>query len=403
MWLQVLGVYARPRLLLVGLGLSIAAEIALVTLLPLLAKELIDTAVSSPNATAFVLLGFLLLVVLLIGGAGGVAREHISSALAARALTAMRDAMYVQVNRLPLVALTRLESGDVLAHFSTDSSALETALEDALPRIAYAAVGTLVGVALLVLLDWRLAVVTLATFPFAAVGPQMLGGPALLAGEVRAVHEQDVLLATQEALSGQRVIRVFGLRAQQAAGYRERLADLERATWRAAFFGRLLSRTAFLGLTFGQAMIILVGALLVFFGNVTVGTLVGFTALLVNVSAMLDLLSQGLPLWVKATAGMRRIMALLASTTDDETDGSPVPAPQRVWKHSTGWGVGARSSPSPIGSRRHAGLTLFWCWRAADSSTPDAMRSSLRRVARMRSSGLTRAASSPARMVSISM
>jgi ATP-binding cassette, subfamily B, bacterial len=71
------------------------------------------------------------------------------------------------------------------------------------------------------------------------------------------------------------------------------------------------SRTTYIGMTFGQLVVIGVGAVLVLQQSMTVGTLIGFIGLLMGVGGSLSGCAAALPEWLRAIAGMRRVDDIL--------------------------------------------------------------------------------------------
>ena len=70
------------------------------------------------------------------------------------------------------------EVGDLMARFSTDLAPVEQGIDRSLPLAVYSVPGVVVGVPLLLWLDWHLFLVTLVVLPISLLGPRLLGARA---------------------------------------------------------------------------------------------------------------------------------------------------------------------------------------------------------------------------------
>ena len=97
--------------------------------------------------------------------------------------------------------------GDVVARFSSDMLALESAILYSLPYFTFYLLGSLLSAAFLVTLDWRLTLVALLGLPLTLLGPRLLGARTE-AASLTVKHEQARLAAlVQEQIATQVVIK----------------------------------------------------------------------------------------------------------------------------------------------------------------------------------------------------
>jgi ATP-binding cassette, subfamily B, bacterial len=246
-----------------------------------------------------------------VAALAGVAREHFSAALGAAAMSDVRAHLYRHLLRLSASFYASRALGDLLTRFSSDVTALENAFERTLALALASALGVLVGVPLLFILDWRLSLVTLVALPVSLIGPRRLSGRATQASYERKQLEGDLSSTAQETISGHHVIRAFSLFRLSQRRFEGELASLARVSHRASLLERLVSRTSYIGVTFGQIVVIGVGAWLVLQQVTTIGTLIGFIGLLMGVGASVSGLASVVPEWLKAIAGMRRVDEVL--------------------------------------------------------------------------------------------
>ena len=304
--------YLRPHRQIVALlVMTLLVEVAFDSVYPLGVKYLVDAAVTQQDAALFTKMLLALGLVFLVAAAAGVAREYLSARLGARAMWDLRARLFRHLQSLSASFYTQHESGDLLSRFSSDLTVIENAFVRAWPLAVYSGLGLLVSATLLVILDWRLALVSFVALPFSVIGPRLLGPRATQTGYERRTAEGQMMSTAQETIGGHLVIRAFGLQRLSQERFEQRLSTLARASQRAGFLQRLVARTSYIGVTFGQLAVIGAGTFLVFQEQMTVGTLIGFIGLLITVSGMVGGVTSAVPEWLEAVGGMRRVEDLL--------------------------------------------------------------------------------------------
>ena len=151
-----------PYRLAAGLLLGcLAIDLLFTTLWPLSFKFLIDDAIVGANRRVLVLTLGALLVGVVIASVAGVGRDYCYAYLGARVLRDIRVRVFAHLQHLSLDFYGRSGTGDLMARFSSDLSAVETAVSWALASLLLNAGGVVLAAALLFTLEWRLALVTL--------------------------------------------------------------------------------------------------------------------------------------------------------------------------------------------------------------------------------------------------
>jgi ATP-binding cassette subfamily B protein len=161
------------------------------------------------------------------------------------------------------------------------------------------------------------------------VGPRVLAPRVAETSYRRRQEEGRLLTAVDEQITGRAVVRAFGLEVFMRDRLRTDLRRLSAVTAREGFQARLVGRSTTIGSALGQLVVFATGSLLVFRGDLTVGTYVGFIGLLLNVGEGVRWLGFGLPTWLQAAGPMRRIDELLDEPTEPTEPGS-VTTPDRL-------------------------------------------------------------------------
>lgn len=193
-----------------------------------------------------------------------------------RVLTNVRDDLYRHVQRLSLSYHHRTKSGDMLTRLTGDVGRLqEVSVTAALPL--FASVLTLVGmVAVMLWLNWQLALVALIMFPLFSPLMVRRGGRIVGVARKQRRREGELAATAAETLGSVQVVQAFSLeeRLQRVFASRNKASLKEGVQAKRLAAG--LERKVDLLVGVGTALVLWYGALQVQRGAITPGDLVVF-------------------------------------------------------------------------------------------------------------------------------
>jgi len=321
----------RPHRGMVALAsLAVLAQTAAGLAMPYLVKVAIDQGVVPRR------LEVLDRVALLYVGLAGVqflaGRVEVLTvaAVGQRVLYAVRNKLFGHVQALSLDFYERERTGRLVARMTADIEAMSDLVTDGLVTLVTGLV-TLVGVTvILVLLDWRLALATLAVAPFIALAARgYRRWSATAYRQVRETHSV-VTVQLQEALAGVRAVQAFRRERATAA----RLAEANHAERAAHRRTIALASIFFPGIEFlgaaATVVVLGVGGRRVLGGDLEIGTLAAFLLYLRNLFDPVQQLSELYDTFQSATAGAERVGAVLAErpSVREAADPAPLPDPR---------------------------------------------------------------------------
>jgi ATP-binding cassette, subfamily B, multidrug efflux pump len=192
----------------------------------------------------------------------------------------LRDALFDRIERLSFSYYDRVQTGQLVTRLTSDVEQIRTFAGSGVVQLANAVVMLIGATALLLYLDWQLALVALATVPvIATLLVRFVGRIRPLFREVQqALGRLNTVL--QEDLLGMRVIRAFAREGYETARYEsvnDELLEKNLATV------RVFSNNfpfVFLFANLGTLAIIWFGGWQVIGGRLSVGDLVAFNTLL---------------------------------------------------------------------------------------------------------------------------
>jgi len=247
-----------------------------------------------------------------------------------RVLFAVRRHLFGHLQRLSLDFYERERTGRLVARMTSDVEAMSDLVTDGLVNLVTSLV-TLVGIAvILVVLDWRLALATLAVAPLVALAATLFrrwSAPAY-----RQVRETAAVVTVhaQESMAGVRAIQSF----RREGATLDRLAEANDAERRAHWWTIALASVFFPGIEFvgtaATVVVLGVGGTQVLNGSLQIGTLAAFLLYLRSLFDPVQQLSELYDTLQAATAGAERIGAVLAVEPTVREAARPValPAPR---------------------------------------------------------------------------
>lgn len=326
------GPYVRRRWPLVVTGaIAMFAEVVLRLLEPWPVKFVFDRViVTDPGAAATgiawadrldpiaLLVGSAVAVVVLAGLRAVTAyTSTVCFALVGnRVLTDVRAETYRHLQRLSLRFHHGARGGDLVTRLTSDVGRLQdVAVTAALPLVGN--VVTLVGmVGVMAWLDWRLALIALAAFPFFAVSLRRSGTKIRVVSRSQRRVEGALASVVGETLGAIRVVQAYSLEDTMEAGFgghNERsLTDGVKGKKLSAG----LERKTDLLVGVGTGLVLLVGAHLVIAGDLTPGDLLVFMTYMKNAFKPMRDVAKYTGRIAKAAASGERIIDMLEEECD---------------------------------------------------------------------------------------
>jgi ATP-binding cassette, subfamily B, bacterial len=285
-------------------------QVALETVQPMLLMVLIDAIVGhDPPRVWRAVLALIGLIPIYV--AGNFVGEYMAARVGASVCNDLRIAGFWRLQALSVDYHRGRTRGDLLSRFSSDLDAVERAVATEFP-FAWSCLLTIAGgVVLLLVVEWRLALVLCALLPMVIIGPRWLATRASQASYARQRDAAAVMSATEESLAAHSVIKAFDLQGAMVADYGRHLVRLYRSTVQASWLSGLQATSIS-----GSGSILLIvaisgGAALAVRGELSVGGLVAVIDLLWFMVASLQALSGVVPPLQRAAAGMARIQEVL--------------------------------------------------------------------------------------------
>ncbi|HTW20070.1 MAG TPA: ABC transporter transmembrane domain-containing protein [Mycobacteriales bacterium] len=259
-----------------------------------------------------------LLVVLgagfVLAAAATVVGERAVARLAARLTNDLRREVYQHVLRLAPAYLLTNPSAKITKKFTSDLRNVEGGYVQAFVDTYTLVVETAIAVPLLVILDWRLALITCLTLPLVGFAADRLLPRLMAASDEQSASELALLAALQDTVRAQEVVRIFHLEPELSERFDGLLDTHHEKAVRVRGVGAVSGKGAGLAVLLVQVIVTVVGAELAAHQRLPIESLVGFTTILALLAkSCYDFVKTDLPLLAEAGRGRQGLAEFLAA------------------------------------------------------------------------------------------
>ncbi|WP_306792744.1 ABC transporter ATP-binding protein [Collinsella ureilytica] len=263
----------------------------------------------------------------------------------------IRRDLFAHIQRLPLSFFDQTRTGDIMSYFTNDVDTVSEALNNSFANMVQAAIQMVGLTVLLVVLDWRITLITLVCDAiivwyarFASKkSKQAFGSQQAMLGELDGYIE--------EMTSGQKVVKVYNREAANLAGFDKHNISLEASGASAiAFAASMVPVTVCIGYV-NYALVAVVGGILAVRGMADVGAIASYLVFVRQAAQPINQFTQLGNFLLNALAGAERLFA--AMDLEPEIDAGKVRIEQVgkglwAWRIPDGYGVGAWGKVLPV-------------------------------------------------------
>lgn len=259
--------------------------------------------------------GFVLVVFLLRAGLSFLDMYQ-SRWVAERIQADMREDLYSHIHTLSLAYFTRTPTGEVMARTTNDVTMVGASVIDLFRNALREPFNILGLIALLFVINWQLAALSLFVFPAAIFPIAQFGHKMRKRGRQVLQRYTELYGLIQEAISGVRVVKAFVMEDYERERFRIQNERLFRAVIRINVVDCLTHPVMEMLGGIGVALGIWLGAYLVLSGQLTPGAFLAFLGALGSLYQPIKRFSQVNNNIQQGIAGLTRIYQLLDTRTE---------------------------------------------------------------------------------------
>ncbi|MGI8556971.1 MAG: ABC transporter ATP-binding protein [Solirubrobacteraceae bacterium] len=281
-----------------------------------LAKLAIDNGITPGDRGTLTLIVILFVLAGLVVWVATYAQTYLVEWVGQRALADLRMQIFDHLQLMPVGFYERRRAGVLISRMTNDVEALDSLVTDSVVTLFQASLTLLGTIAILLVLDFKLALLTFLMFPLMALASLVFRIASADAYKRTRETIGAITANLQESLAGIRVVRSFGQEGRQIAGFARlnsanRDANMLTVKLNAAYFPaiEMVSAIATTG-------VLIYGGYQAISGSITTGVIVGFIAALNNFFDPITQLSQLYTTYQSGMAALDKIFELLDEQPD---------------------------------------------------------------------------------------
>ena len=277
---RVFGLFKAYRWRL-GVVLALIGFSALLSIVsPFLVRDIFDEALPENDNRLLTILVLGLIGIAVFTGILGVFQTWLSNQVGQRVMHDLRTTVYRHLQRLSLAFFTRTRTGEVQSRIANDIGGVEGVVTSTATSIVSNVTTVIAAVVAMFLLDWRLAVFSLALIPLFVLLTRRVGNVRrrITTDRQRTMADISTLVEESLSVSGMLLGKTMGRTgelAERFQGESDRLANLEV---KRVMAGRWMMASIQMSFAIMPALVYWFAGQS-FIGGVTLGTVVAFTTL----------------------------------------------------------------------------------------------------------------------------
>lgn len=275
--------YFKPYWKQTMLVLSILLVSSILGLLPpILIQRIVDHALPDKNMRLLAELVLISLGTTVAAGLLGVLQSYLNSFISQSIVYDMKNQMYAHLQRMPLGFFSAVKQGEVITRMTSDISGIQGVFNSTVINFASNLFVLSTTVATLFIMNWKLAIIGILIVPLFIIPTRKMGNVRwkLAKQTQEKMSEQNHIIQETLSISGYLLMKLFTREEKEYDSFRTVNRESTRLQIRESMAGRwfMMILTTFTSL--GPMLIYLYGGYLFIQGEITVGAIISFVALL---------------------------------------------------------------------------------------------------------------------------
>ena len=283
---------------------------------PYLAGRVVDDVIQTGSTRTLVLIAIALVVTLAVAWLAEMAETWLVGDVGQRALMDLRFQLVEHLQTLPMRYYDRASAGRVMSRVTNDVEALNNIVTGGLNQLVSNVLLVVGTVVVLLLLDWRMALVAAFVFPLVVIVTASFQRVARPAWRMASDALAQLTTYMAEGLSGRAVVRAFGQEEHHLAGFERHNVETQMRVMHSNSLWRTILPLIELIIAVTIAAVLVYGAREAVGGALEVGLIVSFTAYLRQALAPLPQLTMLVGDFQQAATALEKLDEILAEPPD---------------------------------------------------------------------------------------
>ena len=266
-------------------------------------------------------IGVFLIVIYLLSWLFGFIQHYIMSVVTLKMSYRMRGELSNKINRVPQKYFNTTSQGDILSRITNDVSTLQQGLTNSLPTIVSAATQFVGCLIMMLVTEWRLALVCIAVTLIGMLLTVLIMSKSqrFFAARQKSLGELNGYI--EEMYSGHDVVRISRAEKKVGEKFDKLNAAVYDANWKSQFLSGIMQPLMNIIGNIAYVAVCVLGAVLAMNGTIEFGVIVSFILYVRLFTSPLTQMAQGMTNLQTASASAHRVFDFLESEElSDESD-----------------------------------------------------------------------------------
>ena len=288
--------------------------VSVLTVIPaLLIRELVDHAIPEADLGRLTLLGIGMVAVPLVNVSVGALQRWMSAKAGEGIIYDLRRSLYRHLQAMSLRFFTETKTGELVSRLNNDVVGAQTAITGTFVTIFSNIVSVVVILFVMFRAEWRLTLLAVAALPLFVFPARRVAQVLRRITQRQMQHNaaMSAILYENFNVSGALLVKLFGRRREEMAKFSQEARMVRDLGVRQALIGRWFFAALGLISAMGTAAVFWVGGYLVIQGDLSLGTVVMFASLLVQLYGPLSAMSNARVEFATSLVSFERVFEIL--------------------------------------------------------------------------------------------
>lgn len=306
---------------------AISASSILGVIPPLLIRDIIDKALPGKNINQLAILTLASLGATVLIGLIGVAENYLDTWIATHIIYDIKNAMYQHLEYMSLAFFTIVKPGDIITRMTSDIGGIQDIFKSTFVNFIRNVLILGVTAAALVSMNWKLALLGMFVVPFFALPTRKVGKVRWkIASQTQGkLQELNQLVQETLSISGSTLMKIFNREKSEYEKFNDMNKEVTQLQIKESVAGRWFGMAISVFTTIGPMFIYFYGGYLFIKGQISVGAIVAFVALLNRLYAPVIQLSNIHIDFTRSLALFERIFEYFDKPHDIEDNPQAIP------------------------------------------------------------------------------
>lgn len=249
---------------------------------PIIIQHIVDRALPNKDLSLLIYLVLASLSTTIISGLLGVWQNYLNALVSQSIVYDMRNQMYHHLQRMPLQFFSNVKQGEVITRMSSDISGVQGVFNNTIVNFASNLFILISTAVTLLVLNWKLGILGLIIVPLFILPTRKMGSVrwSISKQTQEKTSEQNHIIQETLSISGYLLMKLFTKEEKEFQNFKDINAQATALQIKESMAGRWFMMILTTFTSIGPMLIYLYGGYLFIQGEITIGAIISFVALL---------------------------------------------------------------------------------------------------------------------------